>query len=121
MIQGTFGSEGELFFEITLIATPNSEFTIDALFDTGFSEWMAVDKQDIDGFNWQYLGERDMRLAKGESKFDIYLGKVQVDGQVFDIPVHVGQGVSEILLGRQWLQSKRLLVDMASGILTLGN
>ncbi|RUT01089.1 hypothetical protein DSM106972_070950 [Dulcicalothrix desertica PCC 7102] len=82
---------------------------------------MALDKQDIDGFNWQYLGERDMRLAKGQSKFDIYLGKVRVDRQVFDIPVHVGQGVSEILLGRQWLKSKRLLVDMALGILTLGN
>lgn len=24
--------------------------------------------------------------------FDIYLGKVRIDGQDFDIPVHVGEG-----------------------------
>lgn len=60
-------------------------------------------------------------MATGEVKFDIYAGKVRIDGIVFDIPVHVGQGVSEVLLGRQWLKTRRLLVDMASGVLILGD
>jgi len=60
-----------------------------------------------------------MRTAKGEFDFDIYAGKVRIDEQEFDIPVHVGDGVPEILIGRQWLKSRRLVVDMSAGILTL--
>lgn len=33
-------------------------------------------------------------MARGEVKFDIYAGKVRIDENEFDIPVHVGQGVS---------------------------
>ncbi|MCV3214066.1 hypothetical protein OGM63_11180 [Plectonema radiosum NIES-515] len=38
----------------------------------------------------------------------------------FDIPVHVGKDLTEVLLGRQWLTTRRLVVDMPSGELTLG-
>ena len=31
----------------------------------------------------------------------------------------VDAGVPEILIGRQWLKSRRLVVDMSAGILTL--
>lgn len=60
-----------------------------------------------------------MRTAKGEFDFDIYAGKVRIDEQEFDISVHVGDGVPEILIGRQWLKNRRLVVDMSAGILTL--
>lgn len=62
-----------------------------------------------------------MQMARGEAEFDIYVGKVRIDGEEFDIPVHVGFGVPEVLLGRQWLKTRRLVVDMASGLLTLGS
>jgi len=52
--------------------------------------------------------------------FDIYAGKVKIQAQEFDVPVHVGQGLPEVLLGRQWLKTRRLLVDMPSGLLILG-
>ncbi|WP_293129214.1 hypothetical protein [Microcoleus sp. bin38.metabat.b11b12b14.051] len=61
-----------------------------------------------------------MRTAKGEFYFELYAGKISIDGQDFDIPVHVGDGVPEILISRQWLKIRRLVVDMSSGILTLG-
>ncbi|WP_325078167.1 hypothetical protein [Sphaerospermopsis aphanizomenoides] len=61
-----------------------------------------------------------MLTAQGDAEFDLYLGKVQIDGQYFDIPVHVGQGLPEILLGRQWLKNRRLVVDISLGLLTLG-
>jgi predicted aspartyl protease len=60
-------------------------------------------------------------MARGEVKFDIYAGKVRIDENEFDIPVHVGQRVSEVLLGRQWLKTRRLLVDIPSGVLILGD
>ncbi|GAB1539716.1 hypothetical protein NUACC21_23830 [Scytonema sp. NUACC21] len=119
MIEGWFGSGEELFCEIHLI-TGDVELPVDAMLDTGFSGWLAIDKQDLDGLEWLYLGKRDMLMAKGEATFDIYAGKVRIDGQAFDIPVHVGEGLTEVLLGRQWLKNRRLVVDMPSGLLTLG-
>jgi predicted aspartyl protease len=62
-----------------------------------------------------------MRTAQGEVGFDISLGKVRIDGQEFDIPVHACAGLTEILLGRQWLKARCLVVDMPSGVLTLGS
>ncbi|MBD2438217.1 aspartyl protease [Nostoc sp. FACHB-110] len=120
MIQGWFGSYDELFFEIELIAEDGSDLPVEVILDTGFSDWLVIDKQDVEAFDWEYLGERNMLLAQGEGIFDIYAGKVRIEGQEFDIPVYAGESVSEILFGRQWLKTRRLVVDMSSGILTLG-
>ncbi|MEG4342336.1 aspartyl protease [Microcoleus sp. A003_D6] len=119
MIQGTFGDEDELFFEVELIADNGLELPVDALLDTGFSGWLAMNDQDLDGLDWTYVKQEKMRTAKGEFNFDLYVGKVRIDDQEFDIPVHVGAGVPEILIGRQWLKTRRLVVDMAAGVLTL--
>ncbi len=62
---------------------------------------------------------RVQQTAQGEADFKIYAGKVRIDGSQFDIPVHIGQGLSEVLLGRQWLKTRRLGVDLPSGELTL--
>jgi predicted aspartyl protease len=61
-----------------------------------------------------------MQMAQGKSSFDIYVGKVQIVQQEFEILICVGKEVSEILLGRQWLKTRRLVVDRSKGILTLG-
>jgi len=121
MISGRFGDGEELIFEIELIAANGFELPIDVVLDTGFSGWLAIDQQDLEGFDWEYLGERSMLMARGASNFDIYAGKVRIDGEIFDIPVYTGDGVPEVLLGRQWLTNCRLVVDMPSGILTLGD
>lgn len=119
MIEGTFGGEDELFFELELIAADGLELPVDAMLDTGFSGWLAMENQDLEGLDWIYVKQQRMRTAKGEFNFNIYAGKVRIDGQEFDIPVHVGDGVPEFLLGRQWLKNRRLLVDIPQGILTL--
>ena len=119
MIEGRFGDEDELFFEVDLIADNGLELPVDALLDTGFSGWLAMDSQDLEGLDWTYIKQEKMRTAKGEFNFDLYAGKVRIEGQEFDIPVHVGTGVPEILIGRQWLKNRRLVVDMSASILTL--
>ena len=119
MIQGTFGDEDELFFEIELIADNGLELPVDALLDTGFSGWLAINDQDLDGLDWTYVKQEKMRTAKGEFNFDLYAGKMRIEGQEFDIPVHVGAGVPEVLIGRQWLKNRRLVVDISAGVLTL--
>ncbi|MEG3873116.1 hypothetical protein QUB36_28455 [Microcoleus sp. AT8-B1] len=52
MIQGTFGDEDELFLEIELIADNGLELPVDALLDTGFSGWLAMDSQSILDFRF---------------------------------------------------------------------
>ncbi|NQE32766.1 aspartyl protease [Microcoleus asticus] len=120
MIQGRFGDEDELFFELELIADNGLELPVDALLDTGFSGWLAMDSQDLEGLDWTYVKQEKMRTAKGEFDFELYVGKVRIEYLEFDIPVHVGEGVPEILIGRQWLKNRRLVVDMPAGVLTLG-
>lgn len=69
---------------------------------------------------WLYASTEIMLLFQGKSSFDIYVGKVRIDKQEFNIPVCVGEEVTDILIGRQWLKTRRLVVDMPSGTLTLG-
>lgn len=61
-----------------------------------------------------------MRTARGDFNFDIYAGTVRIDGQEFNIPVHVGTGLSEVLLGREWLKTRGLVVNFQAGVLTMG-
>lgn len=122
MISGKFGEIGELFFEINLIAVEGEEFQVDALLDTGFtSGWLAINFQDVEALAWPIIeGRRSMETAKGKQFFDIYAGTVIFGGQEFTIPVHVGDELPEILIGLQWLQTMRLVVDFPSRSLTLG-
>ena len=120
MIQGTFGSRGELFFEIELIAADELNLPVDAMLDTGFTGFVAINKQDLDAVDWDFLGEQELRTAQGEKTFDLYLGKVLLNGQEYEIPVFAGDELTEVLLGSEWLKIFALIVNYQAGILTLG-
>ncbi len=120
MIQGTFGSKGELFFEIELITADRLNLPVDAMLDTGFTEFMALNKQDIDALDWTYIGKEPLRTAQGKASFEIYSGKVLIDGLEYEIPVFVGDEITEVLLGSEWLKILPLVVNYRAGILTLG-
>lgn len=121
MIQGRFDEEtNQIFFEIGLVAADGEVMLADALLDTGFTGWLAINSQDLD-FGWLLVDdEYPMQTARGESDFNIYIGTVQIDGEEFNIPVVAGDGIPEILIGMEWLKTKRLVVDLAARILTLG-
>lgn len=118
-MDGFFGDEDALLFEINLITSDGLELPVSAMLDTGFSYWLAIDEQDLDALDWNYFDQQVMQTARGDVRFDIYVGKVKFDGQEIDIPVHVGKNLTEVLLGRQWLTTRRLIVDIPSGELTL--
>ncbi len=120
MIQGWFDGDLQLFFEIELIAANGESLFGDVLLDTGCTDWLAIDRQDIQSLNWSFLGKRTRRTAQGEFTFDMYVGKVRLDGEEFDIPVVVGEAFTESLLGVPWLRTRRLVVDFPLGLLTLG-
>ncbi len=55
MIQGRFDEEkNQLFFEIGLVADDGEVMFVDALLDTGFTDWLAMNSQDLD-FNWAFI------------------------------------------------------------------
>ncbi len=122
MILGRFGEIGELFFEIELIAADDEKIPIETLLDTGFTTgWLALDLQDAEVLGWSVTERRrSMQTARGEQFFDLYEGRVLVDSQEFIVPVHAGAGIPEVLLGLQWLETRRLIVDRPQEVLTLG-
>lgn len=99
MIQGIFGNRGELFFEIDLIAADSSLITVNALLDTGFTDWLAMNIQDVESLGWSFIDKQDMRTARGELQFNLYQGTVMFDDQEMTIPVVGGEEITEILLG----------------------
>lgn len=119
MIQGRFGDNNELLFEIELITVDGLELLTEAILDTGFSDWLVIDKQDLEGLGWFSVGEEAMKMVKGYADFDIYLGIVKLDNQNYNIPIHVGEGINEILLGRKWLENRKLVVDISRKLLSL--
>lgn len=38
--------------------------TVNALLDTGFTDWLAMDIQDILSLGWSYIKEREMHYPK---------------------------------------------------------
>jgi predicted aspartyl protease len=120
MIQGYFGERGELFFEIDLIAADGSIVTVDALLDTGFTDWLAMNIQDIESLGWSFVREQRKNTAQGEGEFNLYQGAVVFDAQDVIIPVVGGEEITDVLIGLPWLETRRLVVDRKAGLLTLG-
>ncbi|HAA27444.1 MAG TPA: aspartyl protease [Cyanobacteria bacterium UBA8553] len=122
MIEGEFDSEGKLNFEIGLVTVDSEIILADAILDTGFTEWLAINNQDLEILGWPRVidGEKLMQTAQGETRFQVYAGTVELDEQQFNIPVLGGDTISEVLLGLPWLRTRRLIVDFLAGVLTLG-
>lgn len=120
MIEGNFGSKGELYFEIDLIAADESVITVDALLDTGFTDWLAMNVQDVESLGWSFIREQDKQTARGVSKFNLYQGTVIFDNREITIPVLGGEEITEVLIGLSWLENRRLVVERKARILTLG-
>jgi predicted aspartyl protease len=78
-LEGRFGDEDALIFEIALIDDQGLELQIDAMLDTDFSYWLAVDSQDINAFNWVFIRRQTMQTARGNFRFNIYAGKIKAD------------------------------------------
>ncbi len=121
MILGEFNSKGELIFEIGLIAEDKDIIPVNALLDTGFTGWLAIDNQDALSLGWIPESNNEyMDTAGGEARFNLYQGIVLLDDQEYIIPVLGEDELPDILLGVNWLQLKRLVADFPAGVLTLG-
>ena len=47
---------------------------MDALFDSGFTGFMAINTQDLDGLNWNYVDKEILRTVRVKSRLkDIWV------------------------------------------------
>jgi predicted aspartyl protease len=121
MIEGYFNNQGELFFEIGLIASDKSVVFAPAILDTGFTDWLAMNIQDIESLGWAFIKTQKKYTANGIIEFNLYAGTVFFDGKEFTIPMIGGDEFTHILMGLQWLNHRRLIVDRKMDWLTLEN
>ena len=110
---------GELFFEMDLIAVDSSIITVDVLLDTGFTDWLAMNNQDIEYLGWPFIEKQEKQTANGFTRFNLYAGNVFFDNQEVVIPVIGGYEFTHVLMGLQWLNNRRLVVDRKMDRLTL--
>ena len=118
---GAFGDNGELWFEIQMLSANGDVFSVEALFDTGFTAgWLAINTQDLEALEWLRIAAQIfMTTARGEGQFNLYEGRVIIDDTEFIIPVHVGDDIPDTLMGSAWLDIMQLVVNKPQGILTL--
>ena len=118
---GKFGDNGELWFEVELVAATGERFTVDALLDTGFTTgFLAINKQDLEALQWPLINHQtELRTARGDGYFDVYEGRIVVDGEEATISVHVGEEIPEYLIGARWLEVMELKVNKRDKILIL--
>jgi predicted aspartyl protease len=121
MSAGWFDVEGQLRFEIELVDKFGVSLAVDALLDTGSTEWLVLSTQDIEILGWSFVGRRTLKTVQGEMNLKVYTGKVIFDGHEFDIPAVASPFIEDYLIGLPWLLERRLVVDMKAGILTLAD
>lgn len=119
MIEGRFGENGQIYFEIDLIGDDDISFPVETMLDTGFTEFLAMNKQDIQSLDWSFLNQDKLRTAQGETEFDVYIGRVIIDSQEWEIPVFAGDEIQEILLGSRWLKLFILVANYSQNIVSL--
>jgi clan AA aspartic protease len=119
MIEGRFGENGQIYFEIDLIGKDGISLTVETILDTGFTEFLAMNKQDVQSLDWSFLNQDKLRTAQGETEFDVYIGRVIIDDQEWEIPVFAGDEIQEILLGSRWLKLFILVANYSQNIASL--
>lgn len=53
-----------------LMAVDSSIMTMDAMLDTGFTDWLAMNLQDIECLGWSFIMKQKKQTAGGFVNFD---------------------------------------------------
>lgn len=65
---GRFGDNGELWFEVELVAATGERFAVNALLDTGFTTgFLAINQQDLEALQWRKTAP-DVKMQTARSR-----------------------------------------------------
>ncbi|WP_254446720.1 hypothetical protein [Dolichospermum sp. UHCC 0259] len=64
--------------EIDLIGGDDFSFPVETILDTGFTEYLAMNKQDVQSLDWTFLDQDKLRTAIFDSQPLTDLGKPEL-------------------------------------------
>jgi clan AA aspartic protease len=119
MMQGCVNDSGEPVVRIAVYGKFGASVDVDAIIDTGFSEYLTLPFSIIQGLNLDQLDTVRIRLADGShASCDIYRGRVGwLDAA---ITVDIQSAETDPLVGLKLLQGCNLSVDFTeNGIVSI--
>ncbi len=80
-MNGYFGENGELLFDVDLIGVNQETVSVEVLLDTGFTTgWLAMNIQDAEALGWLMIASQiEMQTARGNEFFSLYEGNIILD------------------------------------------
>lgn len=113
MIIGEVTPDKEAVVELHMRGPGGAEALVEAILDTGFTEYLALPSSLVTALALPYLYSMPLRLADGSPiNVPVHDCIVVWDGQEL-IPAHLTG--SEILMGMSLLYGNRLLLDAVDG------
>ena len=114
MILGEVKPSREAVVRVVLAGAAERTLELDAVVDTGFTDYLTVSPDIVDGLGLRYRESMTYELANGAlDMFDLYEGRVLWDGAWREVIVSLADGGP--LLGMALLQGFHLGVDVVDG------
>ena len=87
-MNGHFGENGKLLFDVDLIAVNEEIVSVEVLLDTGFTTgWLAINIQDAEALGWPIMAAQiEMQTASGNNFFSLYEGCLLYTSDAADDP-----------------------------------
>jgi clan AA aspartic protease len=114
MIQGAVNAFREAVLPLQLRTPDGRLVNLDAVIDTGFSDYLALPPALVTSLHIPYYGTADYELGDGALvTFRVYTTSVFWDGQEIETPVLASDGGA--LIGMRMLYGYHLFVDVVDG------
>jgi predicted aspartyl protease len=113
MIQGQVTPDREAVVPIRLRGVQGQELEIDAVLDSGFTEWVALPATTIAALGFPFRGTMPMGLGDGSRIWmGIYDGLLLWEGQDRPVVIHEAD---ECLIGMALLTGSRVVLEVVDG------
>lgn len=114
MIQGSVNAFREAVLPLQLRAPDGRLVDLDAIIDTGFSDYLALPPAVVAALQLPYYGTADYELGDGDVvTFRLYMTEAVWGGQEFEVPVLASDGGA--LIGMRMLYGYHLFIDVVDG------
>ena len=113
-MQGEVTAFREAVMRVTLVTESGGEVDVEAVVDTGFTEYLLLPSEIINGCGFYYFDTMEFTLANGERiRPSVYVGAVKWFGRATKVNVVCAE--TKPLIGMRLLQGCRVSLDVVDG------
>jgi clan AA aspartic protease len=114
VITGQITADREAVLRLVVQGPSGSELEVDAVIDTGFTEFLTLPPAIIAGLGLTFRYSTPMVLADGSTAlFEVYRARVEWDGSERTVLTHEADGGA--LVGMSLLYGSRVTMDVVDG------